>query len=278
MRLSDIQPQYFPRLHYFARMMESDLFVFRDDVQFVRNHKYPDGTRGVSYQAHTPIKSAQGTYLLTVPVTNGMASLNVTAVAYDQQWARKHLNVLRNSYTKSPTFARLFPELEHLLSKRFSSVATLNIATTCWALSHLLGMETVAPEECTLAHIDSLLKQRPAGKLKHVALGSELTNSDSGYTLTASERIVELCTLFGATTYIGGRTAVEAYLETGLFEQQGIEVSIQNWRCDPYPQQYSVQGGFTPDLSILDLLMNMSAAEALRHLTTSRVVDGALAN
>lgn len=41
MRLADIQPQHFPRLHYLARLLDSDVFVIRDDVQFAKSHRYP---------------------------------------------------------------------------------------------------------------------------------------------------------------------------------------------------------------------------------------------
>jgi hypothetical protein len=87
MRLSDIQPQYFPRLHFFARMLASDVFVFRDDVQFVRNHKYPDGSRGPSYQVHTPIRIPDGASLLTVSVKKGsLLPIGRAEVSYEQKW------------------------------------------------------------------------------------------------------------------------------------------------------------------------------------------------
>jgi len=61
-RLAGYQPQYFPRLHYFARLLNADVFEVSDYVQFVKKHAYvdPNGERfrGKSFQAdiwHTRI-------------------------------------------------------------------------------------------------------------------------------------------------------------------------------------------------------------------------------
>lgn len=273
MRLSDIQPQYFPRLHYFARMLESDVFVIRDDVQFVRNHKYPDGTRGVSFQAHTPIRTAQGKHLLPVPVTKGIATIEAAQIAYDQPWSRKHLNIIRNNYQRAPNAGQLLPELDALLAHRFPSVAALNTATTCWALLHLLEAGPVTVEMCTLDRINTLLAERPLGSLTRVALGSEIADHDPDHDLSASERIVDLCQTFMADTYIGGKTAIDAYLETERFDEQGIRLAVQDWRCERYPQQHADQGEFIPDLSILDLLMNVPPVDRLGYLINAAADD-----
>src|SRR5690349_5274963 len=105
MRYTGYQPQYFPRLHYVARMMHTDVFFIRDDVQFVKNHTYPDGKRGKSYQAHSPIKQPTGIYYLSVPIKrNGIFSLANTAVSYDDNWTDIHLKTLRMAYARSPNF------------------------------------------------------------------------------------------------------------------------------------------------------------------------------
>ena len=84
MRYSGIQPQYFPRLHYFARILNADIFVSRDDAQFLRKHKYPDGKTDKSYQAHTPIKTPSGIYLLNVPTKHeGFIPIYKTAISYN---------------------------------------------------------------------------------------------------------------------------------------------------------------------------------------------------
>lgn len=261
MRLSDIQPQYFPRLHYFARMLAADVFVIRDEVQFVRKHKYPDGYTAVSYQAHTPVKGPAGAHLLAVSVQGGGAlPIWQTRVSYDQPWARKHVKAINSFYASSPNRAWLLPQLEQLVSCRFATIAELDIATICWAMGHVLGEPLRIPDDLTIPRINELLAAQRTVRLRQVARGSECiepgADAPSDEPVNASGRTVALCRRFGVDEYVGGGTAVRAYLDTGLFHRHGIEVAVQNWQCPRYPQQHAARIGFIPDLSIIDLLMN----------------------
>ncbi|HWN66350.1 MAG TPA: WbqC family protein, partial [Haliangium sp.] len=140
MRLSSIQPHYFPRLHYLARMLASDVFVLHDDVQFVRRHRYPDGSKDVSHQAHAPVKGPDGPHLLTVSTKlGGRWPLHETRLCHDQPWASKQIKVIKSFYASSPNLRALMPEIEWILQQRFSTIAEFDIATTCWALGHVLG-------------------------------------------------------------------------------------------------------------------------------------------
>lgn len=259
MRLADIQPQYFPRLHYFARMFDADVFVFRDDVQFVRNHKYPDGRRGMSYQVHTPIKSPAGIHLLTVSVKKGSAMpINQTGISYDHEWPKKHINVIKTFYRTSPNLRALMPELEALLAQRFDTVAELNVATTCWALGHVLGVPLRIPDDLKIARINELLTTTGPGRLRRIGLGSIYLASCASQ--NPSERIAILCQTAEANEYLAGGTAIDAYLDPAPFRTRYIELVAQKWTCPTYPQRFSDQTEHIPDLSILDLLMNASPA------------------
>jgi hypothetical protein len=263
-RLSDIQPQYFPRLHYLARMLASDVFVIRDDVQFVRNHKYPDGSRGPSYQAHTPIKGNNGPALLAVNLKKGnLQRIHEVELSYDQDWTSKHLNIIRNSYGKAPCFKTIYPELETLLSSRTPRLGDLNVATTCWALGRVLGADDFATDP-SVDHLNELLARRPEVRLRKLLLGTRTV--DPASEASPSGNIVGLCRGERATKYLAGGTAARAYLEIGEFDREGIEVELQNWACEPYHQLFP-KSGFVANLSIIDLLMNVDAPEALAHLS-----------
>ena len=270
MRLSDIQPQYFPRLHYFARILESDIFVIRDDVQFVRNHKYPDGKRGVSYQAHTPIKSPEGVYLLPVSIRKGgLLPINETQISYDQPWIQKQINILKNHYRNSPNTEKVISEIELLLGQQFLTMGALNIATICWSFTSLMGQEQITDECFTLDFVNNLLKERKSLRLQRIVLGSESIDQKSDQSSTASDRIVGLCNAFEADEYVGGGTALQAYVETGLFESNGIKLVIQEWNCPTYPQQHNKKIGFIANLSVIDLLMNVTTESKIPFLMGS---------
>lgn len=264
MRLADIQPQYFPRLHYLARMLECDVFVIRDDVQFVRNHRYPDGTRGVSYQAHTPVKAPQGEHLLGVSIRKGSAApICMTGVSYDQPWNLKHRNVLSSFYAGSPHRRALLPEIEALLAHRFESVAQLDIATTCWSLGRALGVPLRVPEDLTVERLDEIVAAERPGRLRRIGLGSQWLATCEA--TEPSERIATLCEMAGADEYVAGGTAFAAYLDRAPFDRRGIRIHVQQWSCPDYPQQFA-NAGHLANLSILDLLMNAPVERAVSML------------
>src|SRR6185436_18076548 len=105
-RLVGYQPQYFPRLHYFARFLNCDLYTISDNLQYVRKHVYPkgDGTtyRGPSYQAHTAIKNPQGALLLDIPVKHlgkdEHQLMTEAQIDYSSPWREVHLKNIEHNY------------------------------------------------------------------------------------------------------------------------------------------------------------------------------------
>lgn len=260
MRLSGYQPQYFPRLHYVARILRSDIFTISDYVQFVRAHRYPtaDGghERGKSYQADTPVKSSREVQFLTVPVQHGgLLPMNKTAIAYEKRWQEKHLKGIQMNYGSAKNFAVLFPQLTELLLKRYAHLAQLNIATILWALGWVLGMGQLPLEGVTLASINERLERHEAFPLRQIVLKSETPIAPPGRGRDATDWIIETCRMFGTDEYYCGGTATTAYIDAARFRAAGIRLTQQQWICQPYTQQFP-KLGFIPNLSILDLLMN----------------------
>lgn len=269
MRYTGIQPHYFPRLHYFARLLNTDIFVIRDEVQYVKKHKYPDGKNGPSYQSHTPIATSDGEYLLNVPTKKGMCRIVETKVTYDHPWMESHLLTIHHQYKKSPFFDDIYPELNILLQKQYDNLADLNIATLVWALSYILevkgidiGSSDTAELTEALAHISHPFR------IKKILRGSHIPSLANTSTLSASEKILAVCKELGVTEDYCGGTAVAAYFDLELLRKNGIKVTVQNWECKPYPQSFRKRIGFLPNMSILDLLMNTSPKHALEILTT----------
>ena len=67
-----------------------------------------------------------------------------------------------------------------------------------------------------------------------------------------SQRLVNICRHFGASTYLSGNAASE-YLDVPLFEENGIAVQWQDFAHPEYPQ---LHGEFVPYLSAIDLVLN----------------------
>jgi hypothetical protein len=270
MRYSGIQPQYFPRLHYFARMLNADLFMIRDEAQFVSKHKYPDGSVDKSFQAHTPVKSSAGMYLLSVPIKhNGRQAIFQTEPFYSTAFPQDHLKNIHLVYGKSLNFKRFFPELVSLHSRKYENLAEMNIATILWGLWRIIKPGEEFPINLTISEMNKLLKENAMFRLKELRRATESKSYKLFDNLTANEKILALCQEVGATEDYCGGTSVNAYFDHSLFEEHGIKAVVQNWPCKEYTQLFP-KHGFLRNLSIIDLLMNTSEVEAREILGARR--------
>ena len=271
MRLVGYQPQYFPRLHYFARVLDSDIFTISDYLQYVRHHVYEHGAereRGPSYQAHTPLKNANGILMLDVPVKrggeDGKQLITEALIDYSTPWHEKHLQNIEHHYKKSPGSARLLPSLQALFESRYATLADLTIGSILWSLGRLFEMDQDVPT------LDDLHARLPGGtRLTRIVRMSEsgIPMADKGSGRDANDWIIETCRSLGATEYHFGGTSASAYMDFDRFRDAGISLKQQEWRCAPYRQQFPKRG-FIPNLSILDLLMNVTPEEARAVLHT----------
>ncbi len=275
MRLSGYQPHYFPRLHYFARLLDSDIFEFSDYVQFVKKHKFanPDGTshRGKSYQADTPVKLGSGINYLTVPAAqHETRAINDTMVAADG-WERKHLKAIFLGYRSAVQYEKLAPQLAMLLDGKYENLADLNIRTTIWALGVISGeidqTKTIAP----LEEVNDWLGQNNIFRLKKIVRISETSVLPSDDVRDATDWIIDMCHALGADEYYFGGTSAAAYMDFSRFKAAGIGLIQQNWICQPYRQQFP-RLGFIPNLSIIDLLMNETPQRAQEILKGEAVM------
>jgi hypothetical protein len=267
-RLASYQPQYFPRLHYFARMLDADVFTISDYLQYVRKHtvQNAEGSRRVfSYQAHAPIKSADGVLLLDVPVRRGGAggkqALNEAAIDYAGAWQQKQLNIIQANYARAPYFRDVYPQLATLIRRTHDSLAAFSTATTLWSLGHILEL----PGERSLAAVNGALPRSPF-RLRSIVRMSETGIPPAKKPENdANDWLIKTCRRFNATEYYFGGTAARAYMDYEKYERARVRLIEQQWQCRAYPQQH---GGFVPNLSIIDLLMNVSPAEARSILYT----------
>jgi len=80
----------------------------------------------------------------------------------------------------------------------------------------------------------------------------------------ATERLISICKTIGADTYISGRGG-GSYVDEKLFEKNNLRLEYQNYLPQRYPQNLSKS--FIPDLSILDMLVNVGP-DSLKLITT----------
>ncbi|OED38705.1 hypothetical protein AB833_18640 [Chromatiales bacterium (ex Bugula neritina AB1)] len=247
-------------------MLNSHEFIFRDDVQFVRNHRYPDGRRQPSYQIHTPVVGSNGLLLLNAQIKKKSGqSIRYQQLSYEPDWTKKLLNKLDECYRKAPCYGAIRGELVGLLNCSYATVAELNIRTTLWGLCRLLGL--TYDNQILPSSIAAIAATTPGCLLRSICLGSDLLADQAGVVSTATDRILMLCRKTESSGYIAGGTAIASYFELGKFYSGDMQVFQQQWRCAEYSQGPGVSP-FVANLSILDLLAHLEPSKALSLLTS----------
>jgi len=256
MRLSGYQPQYFPRLHYLNRLLNSDIFEISDYIQFVKKHAFllPGGIqkRGKSFQAHSPVKLASGLHFLVIPLPDDLLPINKIKIKKDINWVNKHLGTLETAYSKTPNFRKIFPAISSLLSDNYSDLAALNTATLLLTVKFFITEKHA--NEITVDYINHLLAKQNIFRLKKIVIASQTSVAPPGRG-KANEWIVSLCRYLNADEYYYGGSSDAAYMDPAFFKKNNIATLIQNWKCPLYRQQYP-EVGFIENLSALDLIMN----------------------
>lgn len=217
MILSAHQPAYLPWLGYFHKIVQADIFVYLDTVQFEKN----------SFINRNQIKTPQGPLWLTIPVkTKGhmSGSLGDTRIDDSQPWRSKHLKSIEMNYRRASRFEECFPKIEALLALQES-----NLSDYCF---HQLRFWL---EELGIVNTRIV----PSSKLPIASSKSDL--------------VLELCQHFGAQQYLSGVLG-RNYLDAADFSKAGIAVEYQSFKSPVYPQLW---GKFIPNLSVLDWWMNM---------------------
>ena len=208
------QPQYLPWLGYFDKMRKADIFCYLNNVQYKKNE----------WQNRNRIKTAQGWQWLTVPVRYHFPEkINEVAINNTTGWQKKHLQALITNYSRAPFYKDHITIFEDALSRDWAFVSELNI--------YLLERLREA------LNIDS----------QPTVVSSDLDLSEE-----PTDRLIDICQAVGADTYLSGPDGAK-YMDLERFEQNGIEVIIQEFKHPVYPQLFEA---FESHMSIVDLLFN----------------------
>ena len=228
-RVVIVQSNYIPWKGYFDLIAAADECILLDEVQFTKR----------DWRNRNRIKTPQGIQWLTVPVlTRGAYHQAISATRIvDGQWSKVHWESLARSYRRAPHFDSVAQVVKPIyLEQRHTHLSELN-RVLIGAVCGVLGIPT-------------------------------RVNASSDYELTGtkSERLVSLCRQSGATEYITG-PAARAYLDETLFGRTGIRVRWFDY--SGYPEYPQLWGGFTHEVSALDLLFNCGG-EAPRYMQWGR--------
>lgn len=163
-RISIHQPHYLPWVPYFNKILQSDQFVFLDNVQFQKN----------GMQNRNQIKTKDGVLWLTVPVMQSLGQQISETVIADKGAVNKHLKTIEMAYKKSPHFNDIFPVIVQVTDKGYDKLSELNCDLIMRFLEYF-------------------------GYKGEVIKASQINVSGRG-----SDLVLDICRKLGASKYISG--------------------------------------------------------------------------
>ncbi len=225
-----LQPNYVPWIGYFDLMSRADVWVWYDDVQYTKN----------DWRNRNVVLVSGRPRWLTIPVRSrhrfGQRVCDVE-IAYATGWPRKHLRTVEQAYADRPYVRGALEVLSESFDRHHRLLADLTIELN-EAISSRLGLGTSFVRSSAL----------------HDTGGER------------QERLIHICTLLGADTYLSG-PAARAYIDLSHFTRHGIRVLYMTY---DYPSGPLRPEGY--NVSILDTLARLGDAGTRDQLGRSHLV------
>jgi hypothetical protein len=198
MKIGIVQPYFLPYIGYFSLINAVDIFVYFDDVQYIR--------RG--WVNRNRIKINDDWHYLTLPVQKAPQTANINQVyaVQDVQEIEKIKKSIIFSYEQAPNFQAITDLIFNLLEPGLN-IATLNIRLTN-EICNYLGCKT-----------------------------KTLTSSDieKNNMLKGQEKIINICQTLNGDSYINPIGGTELYFKE-RFQQAGIKLNFIEMKQTVYFQ------------------------------------------
>ena len=195
-KIAILQPSYIPWIGYFEQILNVDIFIFYDDVQYTKN----------DWRNRNKIKTKDDSAWLTIPV-KCMSNQKINEVIIDNSkiWQEKHLKSIKQYYSKSLYFEEIFPILKKNIKSKEVFLHDISINIIKDLLEYL--------------HINTKIYS-----------SSQLNiNGDK------NTRLINICKYFNADIYYSGQAARE-YLDIEQFNKNDIKVMFQDYIHPEYNQ------------------------------------------
>ena len=226
------QPNFFPWLGYFDKIVRADVFIVLDHVQFPK----PRG----SWTNRVKVRVNGEPVWATAPVEHdypGFRRIDEIKVDERTPWRRKLVNLLQPNYSRAAAFKDVFPGVRGWVEYAETRLADYNLNAITAACASL-GVST--------AHF--------------------VRSSTLGVDGDKAGLLVDLVKAVSGTVYLSGDGASE-YMRDDLFTNAGIAVEYQRFQHPEYPQG---PGAFVPGLSIVDAMLHCGYEHTSRLVRGAR--------
>ena len=222
-----MQPYFFPYIGYFQLMNAVDEFIIYDNIQYTKK----------GWINRNRILVNNRDQLLTLPIKKDSDYLNVVERELSNTWNKdknKLLNLIKSSYIKAPYFQETFELVSKCLNNSENNLFKF-IYDSVILINYYLNIKTSVIVSSTL---------------------------DVNHTLKSQDKVLSLCKILNATTYINAIGGVELY-NKDIFKQNNIELNFIKSNPIQY-KQFSNE--FIPWLSIIDVMMFNSKEQIKEYL------------
>lgn len=111
MKLAVMQPYLFPYIGYYQLAFCSDMFVFYDDVTYIKN----------GYINRNSVLTKNGRQLFTLPVNNASSFTLIKDLDFSEN-VKKILLTIQQAYSKAPYFSDIYPIIERIFKSENRNV------------------------------------------------------------------------------------------------------------------------------------------------------------
>lgn len=218
------QPNFFPWLGYFVKLLKSDTFVFLDDVQFPK--------KGGTWSNRVQISSNGSPHWLTAPVErdyHGVKPINEVCFSSRHLWRPSIIAKIKESYRLYPHYESTMPYIRDMLNYPSDRVGYFNYST--------------------ILHILSLLDL----PIPSLHLSSSIITDGTG-----THRLISILKALNQDTYLCGAGST-GYLQPDLFQSHNMQLIYHSFTHPVYAQRD--KSVFVPGLSIIDAFMSIGISE-----------------
>ncbi|MDB9788795.1 WbqC family protein [Candidatus Thioglobus sp.] len=215
-KIAILQSNYIPWKGYFDLINSVDEFIIYDDMQYTKR----------DWRNRNKIQTPNGLQWLSIPVIvkgKYFQKISKTKIS-DNNWGKKHWNVLKQNYSKAQHFKESKDVFEDLyLNNKDECLSQVNYKFI-GAINKILGIST------------------------KIRWSSEFDLTDG-----QSEKLLGICKDCDADVYLSGPFAKD-YLDENIFIQNNIKVEWMNY--SNYPKYQQLFKPFEHQVTILDLIFN----------------------
>jgi hypothetical protein len=237
MKLAVMQPYIFPYLGYFQLIAASDVFVFYDDVNFIKG--------GWIHRNRILVNNSNNMFTIPLIKPSSFRSISETEINFGilDKWKRTFFKTITQSYKKAPYFKEIYLLIDSVLSLKEPITISVLASKSILEVFNYLEIEK---RWLYSSH------QFPDSKNKG-----------------RTERLLYMATELGCDTYINSIGGKELYVSTD-FINAGITLKFIKMEEVVYSQS---SNKFVPNLSIIDVLMYNSKAEVHTLLEKYSLTD-----